>query len=190
MRWGKGRRGRVWPLGLMAVVLWWTSSTSLAAGTVPDYEVKAYLIVQLARLIDWPAKTFGSVDSPFVICSMGQHPVNGVLTQIAKKQKIHGRNVVTYATSDPENLGDCHVLFVAGGEEKRLDKILGRTGARPVLTVGDTGGFGVRGVLVNFFNTGNKVSFEINVAAVNRSGLIVPAPVLRNDRVRILGKRP
>jgi hypothetical protein len=176
-------------LGWMTVLMWLAGTAeSSASPTYTEAAVKAAFIVNIARAMDWPDGTFVDDKSPIALCLMGDHPFGDNLTRIAKKTQIRGRQINIYYVSDPARVSGCHILFVAGSEDKRLDKILQSTSGRPILTVGDTPGFGDRGLLVNFYRAGDNIRFEINVRTLDRSGLTASSNVINNARV--LGKRP
>jgi hypothetical protein len=47
-----------------------------------------------------------------------------------------------------------------------------------ILTIGDTEGFGEKGVMINFIIRDNKVRFEINPEAARRAGLTISSKLL------------
>jgi YfiR/HmsC-like len=183
-----GRRGRKWTsLGIIVVVLFAAMRASRAADPVPEPALKAEVVERITRYVDWPSASFASENTPFTICIMGDNPFGDYLVKMAKQRTIQGRRVVVLTISDVGRLGTCNLLFVGRSEDRRLDKILALTADHPVLTVGDTNGYGARGVLVNFYRDGDRIGFEINVHAVDRSGLRISSRVLR--LAKILGKR-
>ena len=192
MRRGARRhRGRTWQtLGWMTVLVVWLAGTaeSSAAPTYSEAAVKAAFIVNIARAMDWPEGTFAEDKSPIALCLMGEHPFGDNLAKMAKKTQIRGRHVNIYTVTDPARVSGCHILFVSSSEDKRLDKVLQATTGKPILTVGDTPGFGDRGLLVNFYRAGDNIRFEINVRTLDRSGITASSTVINNARV--LGKRP
>ncbi len=200
MPWGGGRRGRVWTsLGLMTVLhlvgalalalaLVLDTGEARAADVAPEPALKAEFMERITRYVDWPDDSFASENAPFTVCLVGDSPFADYLARMAKERKIQGRRIAVARVSEITVLGGCNLVFVARSEDKRLDKILAETADHPVLTVGDSNGFGARGVLVNFYRDGDNVRFEINVRAVDRSGLRFSSKILR--LARILGKRP
>jgi hypothetical protein len=185
---GVRRRGGLCSLGLMTLLLWIAASPSRAADVAPEPLVKAEFMERITRFVDWPDDSFPSEDAPFSMCVIGDHPFGDYLAKMAKDRRIQGRRIVLTHVSDLGRLGSCHLVFVSHSEEKRLDKILAATGGLPVLTVSDSVGFGARGVLVNFYREGENVRFEINVRAVDKSGLRFSSKILRF--ARLLGKKP
>jgi hypothetical protein len=175
---------------LLGLVVWLWSGTQgvRAADVAPEPLVKAEFMERITRFVDWPDESFTSDDAPFTLCVMGDHPFGDYLAKMAKERKIQGRRIQLLRIGEVGRVGTCHLLFVSRSEDKRLDKILAATGDRPILTISDSTGFGARGVLVNFYRDGDNLRFEINVRAVDRSGLHFSSKILR--LARLLGKRP
>jgi hypothetical protein len=67
-----------------------------------------------------------------------------------------------------------------------LRKILESTEGRPILTVGDSEGYGERGVMINLYVEHGQVRFEINLEAARRSGLVFDFRLL--ELARLIGK--
>jgi hypothetical protein len=147
---------------------------------VPEYQLKAEFIERFTRFIDWPSSSIAG--DTFVIGVIGKDPFGPYLRELASTRKIKGKRVVV-RTIDDGSIESCHILFVAGSEGKRLASILARTSGRPVLTVGDSEGFGEAGVMINFFHSENRVRFEINVDTAEKSGLRVGSKLLKLAKV-------
>ncbi len=172
----------------IAIVFVLFASAMFARGEqAPEYEVKAEFLERFTRFIDWPAST--EPGGRFVIGVVGRNPFNGYLERIAAERKIKGRPVEIRYLTDGQSLDACQIVFISGSEREHLRKILARTATRPILTVGDSEGFATAGVLINFYNAGDTVRFEVNDAAVERSGLHVSSKLLKLARLVAEGGR-
>ena len=76
----------------------------------------------------------------------------------------------------------CRVLFISSAEEGQLAAILATLGTSPVLTVADIPDFVKHGGMIQFVMDGNKVKFEINLAASQRAGLSLSSELLKVAR--------
>jgi len=144
-----------------------------------EYQVKAEFVERFTRFIEWPAASFANAGAPFVICVAGQSPITPHLEKLAKERLIKGRKAVFRRVVQPKEVDGCHLVFIAPTEAGKLLELLALTSARPMLTVGDTDGFGARGVLLNFFVQGGFVRFEINSAEAKKSGLQFSAKLMK-----------
>lgn len=72
---------------------------------------------------------------------------------------------------------------MSASEKDRLALVWGATERAGALTVGDIQGFARRGGVIGFFLEGNRVRFEVNVDAAERSRLRLNSKLLRLARV-------
>ena len=151
---------------------------------VPEYEAKSEFLERFTRFIEWPAGSSAEDPStPFVIGVVGRDPFGPYLDALATRT-IKGKSVrVRRLSGTTELAGCCHLLFIAASEARDLPRILERTAARPVLTVGDTKGYGEAGVLINLVADGGRIAFEVNESAVRKSGLKFNSKLLRLARL-------
>ncbi|HVT01898.1 MAG TPA: YfiR family protein [Thermoanaerobaculia bacterium] len=155
-----------------------------SAEELPEYQVKAEFIERFTRFIDWPAPAAGNRERPrFVIGIYGRSPFRTYLSDMASSHRIKGKPIEIRQLTSLDSLTGCDVVFISSSERKTLPKILPVVAERSVLTVGDTPGFAEEGVLINFFTDGDKVRFEINASAVEKSGLKMTSKLLKLARV-------
>lgn len=146
-----------------------------------EYQVKAEFVERFTRFIDWPAGSEGR--GAFLIGVIGDNPFNGWLERIASERRIKGRVVEVRHLTDPAQVDACQIVFIGASEREHLRRILSHTESKPILTVGDTAGFASAGVLINFYTSGETVRFEMNEAAIDRSGLKVSSRLLKLARL-------
>ena len=139
-----------------------------------EYQIKAVFLEQFTRFIEWP-KQSGTPDAiqPFTIAVIGQNPFDTLLEDIYIHRKIQDRAVNIQYFSSPDEIKDCHILFISKTNKQQLSEILSYTQNKPILTIGDTEGFAQQGVLINFYLTEDNVKFEINEKGFHQSGLNV-----------------
>ncbi len=145
------------------------------SGTV-EYQVKAALIYNFAKFIDWPAD--GAPGDALVIGVLGQDPFGPALEALQRKTvKDRPIQVKRFATLDA--LERCHILFVSSSEQDNLLEILAAISGDSVLTVGETESFAKAGGVIRLVNRRTKVRFQINVAAGESSGLQISSQLLK-----------
>jgi len=168
---------------LVLVCITWALLDSADAAPT-QAQVMAEFIERFTRFIDWPEPALGPSE-PFVVCVLGQAALRAPLETILRSRPIKGRRGVLRVVDGRQldELADCHVLYIAPGEMKRLRPLLDIAYGRPILTVADTPGAAAAGILINFYRTGNYIRFEINMAAVANGGLKARARLLRHARL-------
>jgi hypothetical protein len=146
--------------------------------TPGEYEVKAAYLYQFTKFIEWPADTAGTAASTLSVCILGKSPFGGAISNIAG-MKVRSRNVVVTGISRGEEIDDCDIIFVSASEKSRLSQILASSASHPVLTISDIKHFVAAGGMIGFVSVGDKVRFEINQKAMQRSNLRVSAKLLK-----------
>ena len=72
----------------------------------------------------------------------------------------------------------CHVVFIAYSEQKRIDDIIEQLGSTHVLSMSEVDRFTQRGGVIGFTTVGDRVQFDINVAAAERAELTVSSRLM------------
>lgn len=153
-----------------------------AAGEL-EYRVKAEFIERFTHFIDWPPSAFASAASPFVLCVVGETPVTTYLAQLAQRRRIKDRPVTLLQLKASVDLSVCHLVFIAADERPYLKQILAGIDGHPIVTVGDSEGYGRAGVLINLLlDPEGRIGFEISQAEARRTALTLSAQLLKLSR--------
>jgi len=167
-------------IAFLSALLLTMPCASVHAAPPTDYEVKAAFIHNIAKLVEWPAASHAG-DS-LRLCILGQSPLAQAAGSLAGKQV--GELVWEVRPVDSRaNLQECRVLFIAASESGNLRRVLENIAGSAILTVGDSDGYAERGVMVNFYPEENKVRFEINVDAAQRTGFKIGSQLLKLARI-------
>jgi hypothetical protein len=154
-----------------------------AAGSDVEHAVKAEFLERFTHFVRWPAASFATAESPFVVCVVGTNPFGTYLADLIRKRRLQARRAELRSISSLAQLDGCHVVFIAASERRRITSILDHTGGKPILTVGDTVGFARAGVLINLYLEEGHVRFAINIVAVKHSGLKVSSKLFKLARI-------
>jgi hypothetical protein len=148
----------------------------VGASRPDEYRVKAAILYNIARFVEWPSGAFAGEGAPVVVCVLGADPFGGVLEDTLRGRTVAGRPVTIRHV--PDVVVGCHVVFIAYSEQKRVADILDRLGSAHVLSISDVERFTDRGGSVGLTTEGDRVRFHINTSAVERARLIVSARVM------------
>jgi hypothetical protein len=144
-----------------------------------EYEVEAAYLANFAKFVDWPARAGSSAIDPFNVCVLGQDPFAALLDGALKGEAINGAPMAARRVAAAEDAGNCRVLFVSASKDAQLKEILAALGTSGTLTVSDMAGFTRRGGMIQFVLDGDRVRFEINIAAAKRAGLNLSSQLLK-----------
>lgn len=155
---------------------------------VGEYELKAAILYNLRRFVEWPPSAYPDSQAPTVLCILGQDPFGDSLKTLGQKQDAKGRPVSIRQVKNENGIRDCHVLYISTSERKTVAQILSRLKGSSVLTVGEISQFAVQGGIIQFTLEDKQVRFEINLDAASRmtlkisSRLLVLARIVKDQR--------
>jgi hypothetical protein len=166
---------------------------SSQSGQYKEYEVKAAFIYNFLKFVDWPEEKMANSKKQIIIGIIGESPF-GSATDVFKDKKVEDCDVVVKyfegleqikkmsekdRAENEESLKNCHLLFICPSEQKLVKELTDIVGKSGVLTVGDTEGFAKSGGAIHFFMEDNKIRFNINLSASEKSGLKIRSQLLR-----------
>jgi hypothetical protein len=170
-------------LALTAVAFATVAAVAVAAGPsvnegprADEYRVKAAMLFNFARFIEWPPEVFASPTTPLSVCVLGVDPFGGILEDALKGHLVGGRAIQTRRMADVE--AGCHVVFISGSERKRMSVIADRLRNAGALTVAEEDGFGTVGGMIELFTEGDSVRFNIYTTALEQSKLRASARLI------------
>lgn len=155
------------------------------ATVAPEYQVKAQILVNMPSYTIWPEGTFEKTNSPVVIGILGKDPFGPFLAKAVEAGARRDRPLKLKPIGNDAEIKECHILFVASSERRRLKDLKQRWKGAPVLTVGEADDFLDNGGVIKFVLKENSVRFEISVESAKAAGLGLDANLLRvADAVR------
>jgi hypothetical protein len=172
-------RPRVWLSCLWLVLAVLATGSGGVRAAPSEYQVKAVFLFNFAQFVDWPAEAFPRPDAPFVIGILGQDPFGAQLDDVVRGETVNKRTLVVERYRSVEEIRNCNILFIGGNESGHLDEILMALQGRSILTVGDAGPAGQRGVMIQLVNENNRIRLRINVAAAKAGNLTISSKLLR-----------
>jgi uncharacterized protein DUF4154 len=144
-----------------------------------EYKIKAEFLQRFTRFIEWPEVG----NAHFRICVIGANPFGTYLRDSAHDIRILGKSVQVVNLSETSAVLGCDLLYIDKSQASNLSGIITLTAGKPILTIADTDGFAKEGVLINFYNAGAFIRFEINQTAAQNSGLRFSSRLLKLARL-------
>lgn len=146
--------------------------------------LKAAVVFNLLGFVQWPGESEFPPNTPLHLCAERGGPIWPHLMALNERVVRQFRLVVRDLPgieSGPASGPICDVWLVEReGVVRRLPM---RSGAPlPVLLIGDTGAADEPGVVIALHMRGERVAFDIDLAAARRSGLQISSKLLRLAR--------
>ncbi len=140
--------------------------------------IRAALILNIAKLITWPAGNTADL----TVCVFDEAQFVTPLLTI-EGEIVQGRRVRVMEIQEASAAVGCQIVFLGAGAATRLDEVQAALFGHPTLTVGDGPGFAERGGAIGFTSRRNHVELEINLQAAEASGLKISSQLVRLARI-------
>jgi hypothetical protein len=193
----KADRIRCILLSVVVIVFMLTASNAYAdSAQYKEYEVKAAFMFNFFKFVNWPKEKTSQDGNEIIVGIIGDDPF-GPAIDIFKDKTIEDRKVVVKMFESMHKLKEisekdknerinelrrCHLLFICQSEQKSLQDIIEAVSNHGVLTVGDSEQFIESGGVINFLMENNKIRFDINLSAADKTGLEMRSQLLRLAR--------
>jgi len=150
---------------------------------VDEYELKAAVLYNLTKFVQWPAPSYPDRQTRALICILGRDPFGNSLQAVVPTEAGEGGQVLIRRLQSQESIRDCQVLYISSSERQFLEHIFSSLKGSSVLTVGETAGFATRGGMIQIRLDGEQVRFNINLDAASQEGLKISSKLLVLARI-------
>lgn len=144
----------------------------------PEDSAKAAHLLLFFRYVTWPDSAFPSKAAPLCACVLDEDALVPVLAEAFKDGRAQGRPLSVRRLAEPKEARGCQIAYL-GARGHRREDWREHLGSRPVLTVAHGN---VEGMTVSFVMDGSRLRYEVDLAAAERSGLRIAAPMLISAR--------
>jgi hypothetical protein len=177
---------KIWRLTFIGLLVLFMGIQPSAYGAqyLPEYRLKAAVLLNIIKFVDWPEAAFSSNDIPFTVGILGVDPFGPFMEEIFNGRKIKERKVHIVRAKDLTDLMRCHVLFISDSKKQMLSNILDAVRGQPTLIVSDMERFVHLGGMLSIFREDNKIHFDANRTAYRASGFTINAQLLKLARER------
>ena len=137
--------------------------------------VKAAFLYRFASYVEWP---LDAPPGPLVIAVAEADDVAGQLEAMLPRVTVRGVTPQVRRISRSAELEGVHILYVGRDSRSRTRALRASALNRPILIVTDEEGGLDAGAVVNFFESGRNVRFEISLIASDRARLKIDSALL------------
>ena len=173
---------------MVCAVVYGTVNAHASATLSLEYKLKAVLLYNFAKFVEWPDGAFADGNTPLTIGILGEDPFGNIFEQAIKGKTVKSRKLKIKRFKQVRDVDTCHILFISSSEEKHLTEVLEFLKDSDFLTVGEMKQFAHSGGIINFIIEESKIRFEINIDAASRTQLKISSKLLK--LARIIRDRP
>ncbi len=171
--------GRVLLLGTIAVA---AGEVRMSAQTVavPEYEVKAAFLFNIAKYSEWPPGSHPA-GAPIIVGVLGEDLFGEALKRQVQGRSVNDRKVVIRRASQLSDLQDAQIIFISASERDRAPQICTLAESWNAVTVGDTSQVEPYAA-INFAVVRGRIVFSVNLDAATRAGVRISSKLLHLAR--------
>lgn len=160
---------------LFAVILFsYLNLTAQISEGVKYENVMAVYMFNFTKFLEWT----GTDQEYFYITVLGKSKITEPLRKIAEKENVSGKKIIVGEIKDIGQLKKCNMLFIASDDMDVIPAIIKKTAENQLLTISNAKGFAEKGVCINFIVADEKMKFEINRRAIEKTGVVINSRLL------------
>ncbi|MDI1230224.1 MAG: YfiR family protein [Methylobacter sp.] len=162
-------------LGVFFGIVLLLSQQVIADDANIEYKVKAGYVYNFTKFITWPEDRYET----FNLCIVGEDPFGDLIDPIEQRTAF-GRPIKLFRFNRLNKEQHCHILFISAAIKDKvlLKGMLIVDNTHTSLTVGESNEFTAQGGMIGFVNRLGKIKLQINLKALQQSGLKISAKLL------------
>ncbi|MDX8406311.1 MAG: YfiR family protein [Mariprofundus sp.] len=141
-------------------------------------DLKAAYMFNFIRFTDWPEQAGAKRSAAITLQVLGDSAIMATMHSIAEKPVAQQIGLDVQSCVTATCIGQSSALFI-GKEERDYQQLLAQLKGKPVLTISDIQGFAARGGMIEIRYQDTKLTFIVNLQAVERAGLYISAQLLQ-----------
>jgi hypothetical protein len=170
------------PAGLALLLLALAAAPAAHADSEPA-AVKAAFVFNFIKLVSWPEPRLPGGAAPLQVCVLKGDEMEAPLRQALAGKVVGSHPIQVTALTAEQNPAPCHVLYLGGRGGARNAALMARAAGQGVLLVDEGERFTWPNGMIRLFEEQNRMRFEINLQALERSGLKVDPRLIRLARI-------
>jgi hypothetical protein len=156
------------------------------SGTDPEDDLKSAIVLSFLRYSEW--RRGGSSAAPLTIGVVGRASLIQALRKSVDGKSFQGRPIRVVDLRGVSELRPCQVVYVATDDSAEIRQALAVARGAGALAIGEDDHFLDLGGAVNLLTLDGRMTFEVNLSALERSGVAVSSKLLRFGHIWERGK--
>ena len=152
------------------------------AASDPADELKAAIILSFLRYTEWPSSV--ATDNALTVGVLGPPSLIEGLRRVLDGKAVDNRLVKVLEIQAEWDTRCCRAVYLATGKPDEIKQALGPAAGGHVLTIGESKRFLELGGAVNLRVVDGRMSFEVSLEALERSGVSISSTLLRFGQTR------
>jgi len=150
--------------------------------STPEDELRSAVILSFLRYSEWPER--GAADGTLTVGVLGPPGLVSVLRRTLEAKPVNNRSIHVVELKPVGDPLCCQVIYLATDKAAELRSALAGARAAHALTIGQTDKFLELGGAVNLMVVDGHMAFEVDLKAVEQTGVVISSKLLRYGQVR------
>jgi hypothetical protein len=164
---------------LLAAFLVPIPAVPLLGAPADEYELKAAVLFNVAKFVEWPATKAAASPEAFVIGIVGPAAVVHDMEKALQDKIVGDKHVLVRRLKSAAECEQCFLVFIAQDDGKALREAVAALTKSGVLVAGEGDRFARDGGAISLILKDNRVQMEVNLKAAQRAGLTISSRLLR-----------
>ena len=143
-----------------------------------ESEVRALMIYNLTKFIEWPDAKPAKEHDPFLICVVGDDSVASQLDNLLRGKLVKGRSANIRQVRSGRGAEECEVLYISDEKRAHLADVSAALSKAAVLTISGQH-LSHEGAIIGLPFVEKRIAIEVDAEAAKRSGLSVSSKLLQ-----------
>lgn len=166
---------------LLAAVAAPAPAPAAAESSLPS--VKAAFVFNFIKLVSWPEARLPAGGGPVQVCVIKGDEMEAALREALVDKVVGTHPLQVAALGMDDDFSPCHVLYLGAHSSARNAALMAQVRGKGVLLVDEGPRFAWPNGMIRLFQDDNRMRFELNLEALERSGLKVDPRLIRLARI-------
>jgi YfiR/HmsC-like len=153
-----------------------------AAASEPEDELKAAVVLSFLRYSDWPQPL--PAGAPLTVGVVGRQSFVETLRSALEGKSVKDHRIRIVELKPGGAAARCQVIYFATDKAQEVTNMLQDSSLPHVLAIGESRDFLEWGGAVNLMVVDGRMSFEVNLDALDHSGVNISSRLLRFGQIR------
>ncbi len=176
----KARRGETHVLSMLLLLLTAAGGVVCRAqsATADEAQVRAAMLFNLTKFVDWPPEKMGSAQAPFVVGYVGDGAGGDTLANLMRGKQVQGKPIQVQNIFTAAQIAQCHILYVANSGRKQYKQMSVELSRQAVLVVSERQ-LGDNGIVIGLPLVDNSIQIQVDLKMAQNAGLTISSKLLR-----------
>ena len=148
------------------------------SGSADEYALRAAMLLNLTKFIEWPAWKVSSLHPTFLVCILGHDPIEPYTDRYLQHQTILNKPVQLKSLKDLSDAADCHILYISTGGKHAFEHSAANLSSAGVLSVSEQAVSHDSPQILGLPLDNDHVHIGINLSAAQSAGFAVSSRLL------------